>query len=279
MTTTESHVRAGGFRTRVLEAGDREAPPVLLLHDGAWGGSSSGSWDAVIPQLAKTHRVIAPDMLGFGGTDKAVFFDRSPHSFRIAHLGELMRTLCVDRPVHVVGNSFGGAVALRAVAEGRALWIRSATSVAGSGGPWRTAKAISELGHWDGGRDDLTRIADLLVDRFEGYQDHVDERLRWAAVPGHARSVLAPTLAIPDTLRVAVDDPWPAQLEGVDVPLLLVRCLRDELLEPTWAAHVAAAAKDARVVEIDDRHAPNIDRPGEFLSVLLPFLAEVERHG
>ena len=57
-----------GIRTHYLEAGD--GPPVVLLHAGEFGGAAELSWEHTIPALAEQYRVIAPDWLGFGYTDK-----------------------------------------------------------------------------------------------------------------------------------------------------------------------------------------------------------------
>ena len=52
--------------TSVLEGGD--GPPLLLLHGpGAYGAS----WQSVIPELATTHRVVAPDLPGHGSSTVA----------------------------------------------------------------------------------------------------------------------------------------------------------------------------------------------------------------
>ena len=59
-------VDAGGLRTHVALAGDPEAPPVLLVH--GWP-QHWWAWRYVIPELAKDHRVIAPDLRGHGWTE------------------------------------------------------------------------------------------------------------------------------------------------------------------------------------------------------------------
>ncbi|MFC0246976.1 alpha/beta fold hydrolase [Citricoccus parietis] len=268
---TERTVEASGFQTRVLEAGDRNAPAVLLLHDGAWGASADVTWSRMIPLLAQDRYVVAPDMLGYGDADKAVFLDRSSHSFRIKHLTALLTTLGLTDPIDVVGNSFGGAVALRALVAPGAFPIRSAVSIAGSGGPWRTETAIRELSEWDGTREDLARVTGLLIDRTPHFEEMLDSRLHWASQPGHVRAVRAPTGLVPDRLRVRVDDPWPEQLQGCLTPTLLVRCTRDELLEKEWATHVAEAHPHAQVVEIDHRHSPNVDLPDETTEIIRAF--------
>jgi len=59
-------VDAGGLKTHVALAGDPDAPPLLLLH--GWP-QHWWVWREVIPQLAREHRVIAPDLRGHGWTD------------------------------------------------------------------------------------------------------------------------------------------------------------------------------------------------------------------
>ena len=62
----------GDIRTHYLEAG--EGPHLVLLHGGEYGASAETTWKFNIAPLAKTFHVIAPDMLGFGLTDKIYDF-------------------------------------------------------------------------------------------------------------------------------------------------------------------------------------------------------------
>lgn len=55
-----------GAHIRYYDVGS--GPVVVLLH--GLGSSALGDWGAVLPQLAKRHRVIALDQLGFGGSAK-----------------------------------------------------------------------------------------------------------------------------------------------------------------------------------------------------------------
>lgn len=268
----ERWVRAGGYLTRYLVAGNPDNDPVLLLHDGAWGASSSTTWGTFLARLSQKYYVLAPDFLGYGGTDKAVFVDRSPHDFRIDHLTEFLKVMNVSKPVHVIGDSFGGAAALRSLAKPASFNHRSVVSIAGSGGPWRTALAMSEMATWDGTRQDLERVLRLLVDDgYPGYEDQLNERYKWAQAPGHYKAVLAPTVVVPDPLKVAVEDPWPLQIAHTKIPVLLVRCLQDKLLEPDWAANIKAEVPGARIEEIDCLHSPQLDRPDELETILTEF--------
>ena len=102
-----------GIPTYVTDLGS--GTPVLLLHGSGPGVSADANWRPTIPALIDDHRVIAPDQLGFGRT-------APPRDGRytleawVDHAVALLDALAIER-AHVVGNSFGGAVALRLAAD------------------------------------------------------------------------------------------------------------------------------------------------------------------
>ncbi len=103
--TTSNTVEAAGLRIHYLEAGSGE--PVVLLH--GWP-TSSFLWRNVIGQIAANNRVIAPDLPGFGRSDKPL--DAS-YSFRFHRqvLDEFMEALDIDK-VGLAVHDLGGPVGL-----------------------------------------------------------------------------------------------------------------------------------------------------------------------
>jgi pimeloyl-ACP methyl ester carboxylesterase len=105
LAVEERRIEVGGLPTRYLEAGTGE--PLVLLHAL---GESTSDWRWVLPALARTHRVYAPDLPGFGGSSKPAA-DYSPAFFERFAAG-FLDALGLRRAA-VVGNSLGGLVALR----------------------------------------------------------------------------------------------------------------------------------------------------------------------
>lgn len=107
-------VSAGGIDTNFHDSG--KGDPVLLIHGSGPGVTAWANWRAVIPSLSEEFRIIAPDMVGFGYTTRP---DDAVYTFDIwiQHALDILDALGIDR-THIVGNSFGGALAL-------ALAIRS----------------------------------------------------------------------------------------------------------------------------------------------------------
>lgn len=100
-----STIEFDGARINIAESG--HGKPVVLLHSSA---SSSGQWHAISDTLASS-RIFAPDMFGCGGSDEW-------HGLRPYSLAEEAKTVeaianIAGQPIHLVGHSFGGAVALR----------------------------------------------------------------------------------------------------------------------------------------------------------------------
>src|SRR5277367_181348 len=96
---------ANGIKIHYAEAG--EGPPVVLLHGFP---ETSYAWRHQVPQLAKTYRVIAPDLRGYGETDKPeTGYDKRNMA---RDLRELMRVLAIPK-IALIGHDRGARVATR----------------------------------------------------------------------------------------------------------------------------------------------------------------------
>lgn len=109
MTRTVEHtVLHDGYRMHVREAGPWDGPTVVLLHGLA---SDSDTWTPLLHSAAdRGLRVVAPDLLGHGRSDKPRTGYYTLPAFSAA-LHDLHRALDLRRPTYV-GHSFGGAVAM-----------------------------------------------------------------------------------------------------------------------------------------------------------------------
>ncbi|WP_149135064.1 alpha/beta fold hydrolase [Cupriavidus campinensis] len=101
-------VQAGGIGTNLHDVGSGE--PVLLIHGSGPGVTAWANWRTVIPELSKSRRVIAPDMVGFGFTERPAGISYGLETW-VDHLTGILDAMDLDR-VDLVGNSFGGALSL-----------------------------------------------------------------------------------------------------------------------------------------------------------------------
>ena len=109
LPVSEQRMNLAGISTIVLIGG--EGPPVILLHGP---GESSCWWMRVIPMIAKTNRVIVPDLPGHGSSK--VKSDKLNIELVFSWLSELIKNTCPSPPV-LVGNILGGSIAARFTAK------------------------------------------------------------------------------------------------------------------------------------------------------------------
>lgn len=101
-------IQAAGIRTNYHDHGD--GAPVLLVHGSGPGVSAWANWRGVLPPLSADRRVIAPDIVGFGYTEHPADFEFTQQAW-VEHLVGFLDALELPK-VSIVGNSFGGALAL-----------------------------------------------------------------------------------------------------------------------------------------------------------------------
>lgn len=103
-------VRTGDYLTNYHDMGEGTDCPLMLIHGSGPGVSAWANWRGSLPTLAKGRRVIAPDMAGFGFTERVsgLVHDRA---IWCRQLLDLMDELDLGK-IDIVGNSFGGGIAL-----------------------------------------------------------------------------------------------------------------------------------------------------------------------
>jgi len=106
---------ADGARMAYVEAGPADGEPVVLLHgEPTW----SYLYRTVIPVLASAGlRAIAPDLVGFGRSDKPAAVDDHSYARHVGWVRELLVDTLNLRAVTIVGHDWGGLIGLRIATE------------------------------------------------------------------------------------------------------------------------------------------------------------------
>jgi 2-hydroxymuconate-semialdehyde hydrolase/2-hydroxy-6-oxo-octa-2,4-dienoate hydrolase len=102
-------IDAGGIETSYLEAGSGET--VLMLHGSGPGVSALANWQHNIPTLAQRFHVLAPDIVGFGTTERPEDIVYSLRTWT-DHIWAFMDARGIEK-AGVIGNSLGGRIALQ----------------------------------------------------------------------------------------------------------------------------------------------------------------------
>jgi haloalkane dehalogenase len=117
------HVEIDGLRMHYIESGPASAAPILLLHgEPSW----SYLYRKMIPPLAGAgHRVIAPDLIGFGKSDKPTRIRDYSYARHVSWMTGFIETLGLTG-ITLFGQDWGALIGLRVAAENPKLFARIA---------------------------------------------------------------------------------------------------------------------------------------------------------
>lgn len=199
-------ISAAGIETNYHDAG--EGRPLLLIHGFGPGVSAWANWRGVIPELAKRVRVIAPDMVGFGFTERPPGVCYSMDTWVGQAVG-LLDALGLSQ-VDLVGNSFGGALAL-ALAIRHPARVRRLVLMGSVGVPFEITPGLDAVWGYTPSLDNMRALLDLFAyDR--GLVNDELARLRYEASirPGFQEAFgamfPAPRQRWVDAMASALDD-------------------------------------------------------------------------
>ncbi|MGE0666131.1 MAG: alpha/beta fold hydrolase [Sphingomonadales bacterium] len=114
MTTPASHfAEIDGVRLHYHDIGSGE--PLMLIHGGGPGASGWSNYSRNVAELSKEYRLIIPDLVGYGQSDKPTLSGPRFAIYAKGMLG-LMDRLGIPR-INVVGNSLGGGTAIKMVLD------------------------------------------------------------------------------------------------------------------------------------------------------------------
>ncbi|WP_208740137.1 alpha/beta fold hydrolase [Arthrobacter agilis] len=276
------YLRVDGIRVRFRDEGAREKPPVLLLHGI---GRSLEDWEGLYGRLAPDHRVISVDLPGFGLSERTRgrYSMESMARFVLAALD----TLGEHRPLHLVGNSLGGAVAMKvsALAPQR---VRSLVLVNSAGFGREVTLALRILAITPVGRrlmKDKSRKAAYRTERALFYdrrfvtEERLDHAQAVGANPGHDDVLLAVARHL-GTLS-GVRRRWRTRLlrtvAAQRKPTLVVWGDEDRVLPASHLKHARTVFPHAEFHLFEKcGHMPQIEREEEFDALVRRFIRGVE---
>lgn len=259
-----------GLATHYLEAG--EGDPMVLLHGGEFGVSAEIAWEKIIPVLAKRYRVLAPDMLGFGGSAKVVDFTDG-RGMRIRHIARFCELLGVSS-AHFVGNSMGAInLLVDQTSAAPVLPVRSMVAICGGGDICKNEHTAA-LYDYDATTEAMRKIVTALFadPSYAADEAYVRRRYESSITPGAWESLAAARFRRPGLEAPATPSSKRAY-ERITVPVLVVEGAGDKLLPSGWAAQIAGQITGGRSAVVENAgHCPQIEQPEAVAELVLEFL-------
>lgn len=262
-------VDVNGVHLAVYEAGEGE--PLLFVHGFPL---SHEMWQPQLEEFAKSHRVIAPDLRGFGSSDVTggtVTMERFADDLR-----DLLDALGVPEPVTFCGLSMGGYIAWQFARKHpgrlRRLILCDTKAAADSDEARENRKRMVETA--------LTRGAAAVADAMD---EKLFARITRSERPGVVAAVRrmmegTDPEGIAAALRGMSERPNMSEfLEKIEVPTLLIVGVEDALTPPSEMKRVAIAIMNSQLVQIPDAgHLAPLENPEPVNSAIRRFLEETE---
>jgi pimeloyl-ACP methyl ester carboxylesterase len=178
---------ANGIKTNYLEAGQGDT--VMLIHGSGPGVTSYANWRVVLPALAENFRVVAPDMVGFGYSERPANIEYGVQTWADQVIG-LMDALDV-RQAHMVGNSFGGAIALR-IATRHPERVDKLVLMGSMGVSFPITEGLERVWGYEPSFENMRKVLDVFAYSRDLVNDELAEvRYRGSIQPGFQESFAA----------------------------------------------------------------------------------------
>lgn len=263
-------VSANGIRTNYLEAGSGR--PVVLIHGSGPGVTAYANWRLTLPALGSRLRALAPDMVGFGYTERPAgcAYDVDTWAAQIVGFLDALSLPSAS----LVGNSFGAAIALRVAARHPDRVDRLAL-MGGVGVPFPITEGLDAVWGYQPSPQNMRRLLDIFAYSRELVTDELAEvRYRASVEPGFQESFgsmfPAPRQRWVDAMATPDDE-----LRRIPHRTLLVHGRDDRVIPLATSLRLLELIDDSSL-HVFGRcgHWTQIERSAEFNRLLLEFLTD-----
>jgi len=263
-----ARVDVRGIRTNYLEAG--EGPPLLLVHGSGPGVSAYANWRLNIGDLARHFRVLAPDMAGFGFSDKPTAAGYSMARW-VGQLVGFLDALGIER-ASLVGNSFGGGLGIKMAVEHPERLDRLVL-MGSVGVSFPITEGLDQVWGYQPGFENMRRVLGYFAYRRDLVSDELAEvRYRAALAPGVQEAFSAMFPAPRQRWVEAMSTPED-QIRAIEHETLIVHG-RDDQVIPVSNAYRLLGLIERSELHVFGRcgHWSQIEWAAEFNALLVRFL-------
>jgi len=200
---------------------------VVLIHGSGPGVSAWANWRLTLPALAERFRVVAPDIPGFGYTERPEGARYDLENWT-QHLLGFLDALGLEN-VCLVGNSFGGALAL-SMTTTRPERVSKLVLMGSVGVPFQITPGLDKVWGFEPSLDNMRELFEVFAyDQSRMTDELAESRLRAATRPGvqEAFSSMFPAPRQQGVDGLTVDEDL---IAGIDKPTLVIHGRDDQVI-------------------------------------------------
>ena len=257
----EKTIEIDGNTIRYVEEGN-STENLLLIHGL---GASAERWEHVIPQFAKNYRVLVPDLIGFGLSDKPVV------DYTTDYLSEFIRKflkkLGIDS-VSIIGSSLGGQIGAEFTYQNNSmvekLVLISPSGIMKHSTPALDAYVMAALYPSDSSASNAFQImsGSKNIDKktIKGFV----QRMK---LPNAKMAFMSTLLGLKDAEIIS------EKLVSIKSPTLIIWGENDPIIPIKYAQSFVSEIDDCRFVKMENcGHTPYVESPDKFYKIVSDFL-------
>jgi 2-hydroxymuconate-semialdehyde hydrolase len=269
-------IQTGNFTTNYHDVGS--GAPVLLIHGSGPGVSAWANWRLLLPVLAQTRRVIAPDMRGFGFTQRpANPAEAKAYTMAawVQQAVDLLDALNVEQ-TDLVGNSFGGALAL-ALAIAHPQRVRRLVLMGSVGVPFQITPGLDAVWGYTPSLENMRSLLDIFAYSRALVTDELAQLRYQASIQPGFQEAFAAMFPAPRQASVDAMASPEAAIRALPHPTLVVHGREDQVI-PLGNSLLLAQWIERSQLHVFGHcgHWTQIEHAARFARLVENFLAEAD---
>jgi 2-hydroxy-6-oxonona-2,4-dienedioate hydrolase len=257
----EKTIEIDGNAIRYIEEGNSKEN-LLLIHGL---GASAERWEHVIPQFAKNYRVLVPDLIGFGLSDKPLV------DYTTDYLSDFIRKFLKKlniNSVSIIGSSLGGQIGAEFTYQNNSmvekLVLISPSGIMKHSTPALDAYVMAALYPSDSSASNAFQImsGSKNIDKktIKGFV----QRMK---LPNAKMAFMSTLLGLKDAEIIS------EKLVSITSPTLIIWGENDPIIPIKYAQSFVSEIDDCRFVKMENcGHTPYVESPDEFYKIVSDFL-------
>ena len=218
-------IQTGAFKTNYHDYGT--GFPVMLLHGSGPGVSAWANWRLVIPELSKNRRVVAPDLSGFGYTERVPGEEYNMDNW-VKQAIDFMDALGIEQ-TDLVGNSFGGALAI-GLAVNYPNRFRKIVLMGSMGVDFPITEGLDSVWGYQPSFENMKKMLDLFVDNKKYANDELAQLRYQASIEPGFQESFGRMFPAPRQRSVEMMAKYEAQIPSIKQPTLIVHGREDQVI-------------------------------------------------
>jgi 2-hydroxy-6-oxonona-2,4-dienedioate hydrolase len=244
------------------------ATEVLLLLHGI--GASAERWLRVVPLLNRNFRIIIPDIVGFGYSDKPTV--EYTMNYFVEFLRDFLKSIRIQR-IHIIGSSFGGLLAAEFAMEFASI-VKKMILVSPAGTMQTSTKTLDEYilaALYPTIENARRAFSDMAYDPRVVTDDVVKDFVNRMKLPNSKYAFMSTLLGIRNTQDLE------NRLTKIILPTLLIWGREDKMIPSVHAEDYLRIRNSKLIMIPNSGHTPYTETPSVFAKIALDFLMRVNK--